>query len=109
MRRKSTVKTGVAITGRLVAVWACLACGQAEPGQSTHDRFFDSHGVRIRYQGWGQGAPVILIHGFGESLETWHRGGVVRALSPHCQVIAMDVRGHGRSGKAHDPKSYGAV
>jgi pimeloyl-ACP methyl ester carboxylesterase len=33
---------------------------------------------------------------------------VVRALSPHFQVIAMDVRGHGRSGKPHDRKSYGA-
>jgi non-heme chloroperoxidase len=56
---------------------------------------------------WGQGPPVILIHGFGESLESWQRGGVVRSLSPHFQVIAIDMRGHGRSDKPHDLKSYG--
>ena len=104
---ESTVKTGVASVGRLVAVWACLACGQATVDQSTQDRFFDSNGVRIRYQVWGQGPPVVLIHGFGESLEIWHRGGAARALSPHFRVIAMDMRGHGRSSKPHDPKSYG--
>jgi pimeloyl-ACP methyl ester carboxylesterase len=27
--------------------------------------FFDSNGVRIHYEEHGQGAPVILIHGFG--------------------------------------------
>jgi hypothetical protein len=47
------VKTGVVTVGRLVAVWACLACGQSELGQSTQDRFIDSNGVRIRYQVWG--------------------------------------------------------
>lgn len=102
------MKTGVATVGWLVAVWACLACGQAELSQSTEDRFFDSDGIRIRYQVWGKGPPVILIHGFGESLESWHRAGVVRALSPHFQVIALDVRGHGRSGKPHNKESYGA-
>ena len=98
---------GVATVGLLVAVWACLACGYAAPGQSTQDRFLDSNGVRIRFHVSGQGPPVVLIHGFGESLEIWNQGGVVRALSPHFKVIAMDVRGHGRSSKPHDPKSYG--
>jgi pimeloyl-ACP methyl ester carboxylesterase len=102
------VKTGVATLGRLVAVWVCLACGPATVDQSTQDHFFNSDGVRIRYRVWGQGPPVLLIHGFGESLESWHREGVVRALAPHFRVIAMDVRGHGRSDKPRDPKSYGA-
>ncbi|MGH9944696.1 MAG: alpha/beta fold hydrolase, partial [Pyrinomonadaceae bacterium] len=92
----------------MVALWACLACGQATLEQATQDRFFDSNGIRIRYRVWGQGPPVVLIHGFGESLESWDRGGVVRTLSPHFQVIAMDVRGHGRSDKPHDRRSYGA-
>ena len=51
---------------------------------------------------------MILIHGFGETLERWEAAGLVRVLSPHFQVITIDVRGHGRSGKPHDPASYGA-
>ena len=101
------MKTGLVTLGLLVAVSACLGCGYAAPGQSTQDRFVDSDGVRIRFHVSGKGPPVVLIHGFGESLEVWHQRGVVRALSPHYTVIAMDVRGHGRSNKPHDPKSYG--
>lgn len=102
------MKTGVAAVGHLLAVCVCLACGQVTVDRGTQDRFFDSNGVRIRYRVWGQGQPVVLIHGFGESLENWDQRGVVRTLSAHFQVIAMDVRGHGRSDKPHDPKSYGA-
>ena len=102
------MKTGVATVGGVVTIFACLISGQCALSQSTQDRFFDSSGVRIRYQVFGQGRPVILIHGFGESLETWQRRGVVRTLSPHFQVIAIDIRGHGRSDKPYDAKSYGA-
>jgi pimeloyl-ACP methyl ester carboxylesterase len=102
------VKTGVTAVALLVALWMGLACGQATLDQGAQDRFFDSDGVRIRYRVWGEGPPVVLLHGFGESLESWHRGGVVRVLSPHFRVIALDVRGHGRSAKPHDPQSYGA-
>lgn len=101
------MKTNVAKAGRLVIILACLVGGDCALGQSTRDRFFDSNGVRIRYQVWGQGPPVILIHGFGETLESWERAGVIRALSPHFRVIAIDMRGHGGSAKPHDAKSYG--
>ena len=102
------MNTGMATVGLLITILACLVCGQSAPGQITQHRFFDSKGTRIRYQVWGKGQPVILIHGFGESLESWERTGVVRILSPHFQVIAIDVRGHGLSDKPYDKKSYGA-
>lgn len=102
------MKTGMTTVGRLLTTWACLVSVQCALGQSAQDRFLDSNGVRIRYQVWGQGSPVVLIHGFGETLEIWHRADVVRVLSRHFQVIAIDVRGHGRSSKPHDQKSYGA-
>ncbi len=101
------MRTAVVGVGQLLIVLASLLCCLCAQGQSTQDRFFDSNGVRIRYRVWGQGPPVVLLHGFGESLEIWESRGVVRALSPHFQVIALDMRGHGRSNKPHDPKSYG--
>ena len=101
------MRSGIGTVPGLLTIWMCLLCGQCALGQSTQDRFFDSNGVRIRYQVWGEGPSVVLIHGFGETLESWHRAEAVRALSPHFQVIAMDVRGHGRSSKPHDLKSYG--
>jgi pimeloyl-ACP methyl ester carboxylesterase len=70
--------------------------------------YFDSNGVQIRYVMRGHGEPVILLHGFVfSSKSNWIDGGVFAALSQDYCVIAMDLRGHGGSGKPHDAESYG--
>jgi pimeloyl-ACP methyl ester carboxylesterase len=72
------------------------------------DRFFDSGGVRIRYRVAGEGEPVVLVHGFVFAMEpSWVRTGVMEALSRDHRVVALDLRGHGESGKPHDPGRYG--
>jgi pimeloyl-ACP methyl ester carboxylesterase len=73
------------------------------PGQT-----FDSNGVKIYYTDEGKGEPVLLIHGFGASADlNWRMPGVIKALADNYRVIALDNRGHGRSGKPHDPAKYG--
>lgn len=72
------------------------------------DRFFDSAGVPIRYVERGSGAPVVLAHSYtgtfdGQFVVT----GVADALAAQYRVIGFDLRGHGRSGKPHDPACYG--
>ena len=69
------------------------------------ERFFDSDGVQIRFTVQGQGEAVVLLHGFATSLDMMR--GLAADLSEDYRVIAMDVRGHGKSGKPHDPKQYG--
>jgi predicted alpha/beta-fold hydrolase len=65
------------------------------------DNFFDSNGVRIRYVDQGQGAPVVLIHGYTGNLERhWVAPGVFANLAKDHRVIALDCRGHGKSGTA---------
>ena len=72
------------------------------------DSFFDSNGVKIHYTVQGKGEPVLLIHGFTASIPLqWGLPGITAALAKNYQVIAFDNRGHGRSGKPHDPKQYG--
>jgi len=74
-------------------------------------RTFDD--VDIAYQEWGDPGspdpPVVLHHGFVVDANTnWVAPGVVGALvSAGRRVIAPDARGHGSSGKPHDPASYG--
>ena len=69
------------------------------------DQFFDSNGVRIRYFSVGQGEPIILIHGWAADAEMWLSA--VQDLSRNYRVIALDCRGHGKSGKPTDPSQYG--
>lgn len=73
----------------------------------TDERFstFDSHGVPVHYVESGSGDPVVLIHGFSADLEMWNP--VRYELSKQFHVIAIDCRGHGESGKPHEPSAYG--
>ena len=90
--------------GLLLALGAVAL--QAQP--AVEDRFFDSKGVPIRYVEAGRGDPVVLVHGFSSSIENnWVAPGVLAALAKDFRVIAFDARGHGRSGKPHDPSAYG--
>jgi pimeloyl-ACP methyl ester carboxylesterase len=69
---------------------------------------FDSNGVDIRYVVAGDGEPVLLLHGFIFSIgPAWVDGGLFDELSRTNRVVAMDLRGHGASGKPHGPKRYG--
>ncbi len=57
--------------------------------------FIELNGVRHHYVSKGEGPPVVLLHGLGGSLHAWW--GVIECLSIHHHVIALDLRGHGRS------------
>ncbi|MGE0767416.1 MAG: alpha/beta fold hydrolase [Hyphomicrobiaceae bacterium] len=71
---------------------------------------FNSDGVEIAYLDEGEGDPILLIHGFASSVQVnWVDTGWSRHLiRAGRRVVAMDNRGHGRSGKPHDPAVYGS-
>lgn len=51
----------------------------------------------IHYFEAGSGEPLILVHGIGQSAYTWRS--VYEELSKHFHVFAIDLPGHGYSGK----------
>ena len=61
------------------------------------------NGIEIVYQIFGEGQPLLLIHGLGSSGRDWERQ--ITAFSHHYQVIVFDVRGHGNSAKPSGPYS----
>lgn len=76
--------------------------------QAPADTFFDSNGVRIRYVEQGRGEPVVLVHGYTVNIEAnWIDTGVWQNLAADHRVIGFDLRGHGKSGKPHEPAAYG--
>jgi pimeloyl-ACP methyl ester carboxylesterase len=62
------------------------------------------NGIKIWYAVFGQGEPVILLHGGLANANYW--GKQVAALQPHYRVIVMDSRGHGRSSRDTRPFGY---
>ncbi|MDO9222854.1 MAG: alpha/beta hydrolase [Caulobacter sp.] len=66
-------------------------------------------GVSIAYDDTGgDSPPLLLIHGFSSNRhEAWKRTGWYAAIAQRGQrLIALDLRGHGESGKPHDPAAY---
>jgi pimeloyl-ACP methyl ester carboxylesterase len=60
-------------------------------------QFLDLERVQLAYRTWGQGEPVVLLHGLADHGLVWHSLG--EALSDRYQSIAPDLRGHGDSSK----------
>jgi len=60
-------------------------------------QFREIHGYRRAFRMFGDGPPLLLIHGIADSSETWLP--VLPALAEHHTVIVPDLLGHGRSDK----------
>ena len=58
-------------------------------------------GLNVRYVREGQGPAVLLVHGLGSSLATWHRN-IVPLAEAGFTVLALDLPGQGDSDRPPD-------
>ena len=68
--------------------------------------YADNRGVRIHYRVEGAGPPLVLQHGFTQSIKDWDDSGYIAGLKADFRLILVDSRGHGASDKPHDPEAY---
>jgi pimeloyl-ACP methyl ester carboxylesterase len=78
----------------LLAAWV-LSPRAATAQQQIESKFAEVNGVRLHYLVTGQGDPVLLLHGFGQSSHMWRP--LMRELARNHTVIAADLRGAGQS------------
>ena len=59
--------------------------------------FASNHGVKIYYEVYGEGPPMVLVHAnpFDHRLFTYQ----IASFAPYYRVVALDIRGYGRSDK----------
>ncbi len=68
-----------------------------------------THGeMELAYLDEGEGAPIVLVHGFASDHSTnWVGPGWIAPLrEAGFRILAPDNRGHGQSAKFHDPDDY---
>ncbi|TRW47616.1 alpha/beta fold hydrolase [Georgenia yuyongxinii] len=63
-------------------------------------------GARIAFETHGAGYPLVFLHGSCLSRVMWRGLGFTEVLARSLRVIAVDLRGHGRSDKPADPAAY---
>jgi pimeloyl-ACP methyl ester carboxylesterase len=69
---------------------------------------FCGNGLNLSYEVFGEGKPVLCIHGFASSAKVnWIDTGWVESLTEAgYQAVVLDNRGHGQSDKPYDPEQY---
>ena len=85
------------------AVLAALPVGSAEAephGYRTEVAAPGAGPVTLYAEETGEGPPLLLLHGLGESIFTWRK--IVSELAETHRVIALDLKGFGRSDKPLD-------
>ena len=63
------------------------------------------NGINICYEIYGEGEPVLLVHGFGSKKESWIAQ--TQPLAEHFKVIRFDNRGAGKSDRPDGPYTMG--
>ena len=69
------------------------------PGQ-----YVKANGLKIYYEEYGSGEPLILLHGATDTCKLWKPH--LPHLTKHFQVITPDSRGHGRTRNPSGDLSY---
>jgi pimeloyl-ACP methyl ester carboxylesterase len=69
----------------------------ATPDDTAPDdaQYLTMGGIRIRYVSLGRGKPLLLLHGWGTSLDTF--GAMIEDLKRQFRITAFDFPGHGGS------------
>lgn len=67
-------------------------------------KFMDVNGVKLYYEIYGKGEPVLLLHGNNSSMGSFHNQ--LDSLSKKYMVIGLDSRGQGKSSSDSTKLSY---
>jgi len=91
------------------AFWQCKKSPEQRLGMTQVSRgVCTSDDAEIAYLDAGDGAPIVLVHGFASTKEAnWVAPGWIDPLTrAGRRAIALDNRGHGESSKLYDPARY---
>jgi pimeloyl-ACP methyl ester carboxylesterase len=89
---------------KTVIVIACLSFSSLHAQQNASPKygdnpkagsFYNHDGVKVYYEIYGQGKPLVLLHGNGGSIGS--RANLIPDFAAHYQVIAFDSRCHGKT------------
>lgn len=65
--------------------------------------YADNDGIPTYYELEGSGPPLVMYHGLTGTGGRWRDCGYVDRLRDRYTLLLLDARGHGKSGKPHDP------
>lgn len=71
----------------------------------TTGNYANVNGIKMYYEIYGEGKPLVLIHGGGSTIQTTF-GKILPALAQRYKIIAVELQAHGRTGDRDAPESF---
>jgi pimeloyl-ACP methyl ester carboxylesterase len=95
-----------ALLGLLLLLATHAAAAQAVPygHNAAAGHYASVRGVRLYYEAYGSGPPLLLLHGNGDDISAFRHN--IPALARHYRVLALDSRAHGQSVDPADSLSF---
>jgi pimeloyl-ACP methyl ester carboxylesterase len=109
MHKRTFLALVAAATLAIAAPLTALAQETTMPAlpTPTESGYADVNGIKLWYQTYGEGDPLILIHGGFVSTEVF--GENIALLAEHRRVIGVDLQGHGGTGPLGRPMTFEAM
>ncbi|MBX2923378.1 MAG: alpha/beta hydrolase [Chitinophagaceae bacterium] len=73
--------------------------------QHKESDYKEANGINLYYEIYGEGKPLVLIHGGGSSIQ-FDYGEIIQRLSGKYKLIGIDLQNHGRSGHRTVPETF---
>lgn len=104
MKRKQNLRLFLLL---LAAGWLIQADAQSKPDYGNNPaagHWLSTRGIKLYYETYGRGAPLLFIHGNGGSINNFSHN--IPFFAKHYQVIAVDSRAQGKSADPGDSLSF---
>lgn len=103
------------ITFLALIILILASCKESRTNKNTVDTKIDSlafkngysevNGLKMYYEIYGEGKPLVLIHGGGSTIQTTF-GRVIPMLAKHRKLIAVELQAHGRTSDRDSEVSF---
>ena len=102
----NTIKILVIATLIIIPGFTCLSQSAQIPygNNSKAGHYADINGIKMYYEIYGKGQPLLMIHGNGGSIKS--SSGQIPFFSKHYKVIVADSRGQGKTDDNSDSLTY---
>ena len=92
------------IGGLLLGLFTQLVVADDYGSNEAEGAFIEVNGISIYYERYGEGPPLVLIHGSGQSIADM--AAQIDGFRDQYQIIVADSRAHGKSGMTEQQMTY---
>lgn len=94
-----------AIVSAVLATLTLSSCSQVKQSEQYKNGYSDVNGIKMYYEIYGEGKPLVLIHGGGSTIQS-NFGLAIPLFAKNRKIIAVELQAHGRTSDRGKDSSF---